>query len=186
VNLKKIVVTATITSALGLGALAMGGVASADPAAPMPMGPGQCGSNWNCQPGPGDWNRGDPNWNRADPNWNRGDPNWNRGDPNWNRGDGNWNRGDGNWNRGDGDWDRGRDGGVGTLDWWRGRQWWRDGDLPPWGFWGQPPAYQWAGAPPWVDPHPFNYWGYNATPVWDPGYNQWGFWLFGTWIPIII
>ncbi|MDT5183141.1 MAG: hypothetical protein QOI29_1299, partial [Mycobacterium sp.] len=22
------------------------------------------------------------------------------------------------------------------------------------------------------------------TPVWDPGFNQWGFWLFGVWIPL--
>jgi hypothetical protein len=103
------------------------------------MRPGPCGADWNCQPGPADWNRGDGDWNR-----------------------------------------------VGSVDWWHGRQWWRDGDVPPWGFWGQPPAYQWSGPPPWVNPHPFNYWGYNATPVWNAGYNQWGFSLFGVWIPIIV
>jgi hypothetical protein len=32
--------------------------------------------------------------------------------------------------------------------------------------------------------HPFNYWGYNANPVWDDGFGQWGIWLFGLWIPV--
>ena len=50
---------------------------------------------------------------------------------------------------------------------------------PPWG-WGPPPAYQWDGGPP----RPFNYWGYNANPVWNDGFGQWGIWLFGLWIPI--
>jgi hypothetical protein len=31
---------------------------------------------------------------------------------------------------------------------------------------------------------PINYWGYNETPVWDPGFNQWGFRFFGVWIPL--
>jgi hypothetical protein len=26
--------------------------------------------------------------------------------------------------------------------------------------------------------------GYTVTPLWDPGFNQWGFWLFGVWIPL--
>jgi hypothetical protein len=39
--------------------------------------------------------------------------------------------------------------------------------------WGPPPA-------------PINYWGFQEQPVWDPGYNQWGFWFFGIWIPLPI
>lgn len=31
---------------------------------------------------------------------------------------------------------------------------------------------------------PINYWGYQETPVWDPGFNAWGFWFFGVWIPL--
>jgi hypothetical protein len=59
-------------------------------------------------------------------------------------------------------------------DWWDDRQ-----GPPPWG-WGPPPAYQWAGGPP----RQFDYYGYNVNPVWDQGFNQWGIWLFGLWIPI--
>jgi hypothetical protein len=66
--------------------------------------------------------------------------------------------------------------------WWANNrhEWWNDNNgAPPWG-WGPPPAYQWDGGPP----HPFNYWGYNANPVWDDGLRQWGIWLFGQWIPV--
>ena len=59
-------------------------------------------------------------------------------------------------------------------DWWDDRQ-----GPPPWG-WGPPPAYQWAGGPP----RQFNYYGYDVNPVWDQGFNEWGIWLFGLWIPI--
>lgn len=59
-------------------------------------------------------------------------------------------------------------------DWWDDRQ-----GPPPWG-WGPPPAYQWNGGPL---PRTINYWGYDATPVWNGG--QWGIWLFGLWIPIL-
>jgi hypothetical protein len=74
----------------------------------------------------------------------------------------------------DDDWDKG--------DWWRKNRhdWWDDRQgPPPWG-WGPPPAYHWHGGPP----RPFKYWGYDVTPVWDPGFHQWGIWLFGLWIPI--
>jgi hypothetical protein len=50
---------------------------------------------------------------------------------------------------------------------------------PPWG-WGPPPAYHWPGGPP----RPFNYWGHDVNPVWNDGFRQWGFWLFGMWIPV--
>ena len=90
---------------------------------------------------------------------------------------------DNNWqsNNWQGDWN------VGGRDWWRGRpgKWWRDGDLPPWGYWGAPPPVQWSGPPPWEQPRTINYWGYQATPVWDDGFHGWGIWLFGIWIPIV-
>ncbi len=155
-KLKKILVTATIVSALGLGNV---GVASAYPGAPIPTKPGPCDRDYNCGPGPGPGGPHGPAFN-VGPNWN--------------------NRGDGNRND-DQDWS------VGSRNWWRGRsgKWWRDDDLPPWGFWGAPPPVQWSGPPPWVDPHPVNYWGYNATPVWDDNFHGWGIWLFGIWIPIV-
>jgi hypothetical protein len=31
---------------------------------------------------------------------------------------------------------------------------------------------------------PINYWGYQETPYWNPGFNQWGFDFFGVWIPL--
>ncbi|MGA8254105.1 MAG: chitin-binding protein, partial [Mycobacterium sp.] len=63
---------------------------------------------------------------------------------------------------------------------------WGNGPAP-WG-WGAPPAPAWGGPLPppggqWRD-GPINYWGYNETPVCDPGFNQWGFRLFGVWIPL--
>jgi hypothetical protein len=29
-----------------------------------------------------------------------------------------------------------------------------------------------------------NYFGYNEQPIWDPGYNAWGFYFFGVWVPL--
>jgi hypothetical protein len=78
------------------------------------------------------------------------------------------------WNPGDNDW-RGR---------FHGAPW--GGDLPPWG-WGAPPPPAWDGPlpDPWgPPPPPINYWGFQEQPVWDQGYNQWGFWFFGIWIPL--
>ena len=80
------------------------------------------------------------------------------------------------WNPGDNDW-RGR---------FHGAPW---GDGPaPWG-WGAPPPPPWDGPLPeaWgPPPPPINYWGFNEQPVWDQGYNQWGFYFFGIWIPLPI
>ena len=80
------------------------------------------------------------------------------------------------WNPGDNDW-RGR---------FRGAPW---GDGPaPWG-WGAPPPPPWDGPLPdaWgPPPAPINYWGFQEQPTWDTGYNQWGFWFFGIWIPLPI
>jgi hypothetical protein len=63
---------------------------------------------------------------------------------------------------------------------------WGDGPAP-WGAgppprpdWGRPlpaPGGQWVGGP-------INYWGYQENPLWNPQFNQWGFWFFGVWIPL--
>ena len=84
-----------------------------------------------------------------------------------------WGRGNGpDWGHGNGDkgawWANNR------HDWWDDRR-----GAPPWG-WGPPPSFQWTGGPP----HRFNYWGYDVDPVWDDGFHQWGFYLFGLWIPV--
>lgn len=79
------------------------------------------------------------------------------------------------WDNGPGHWDKG--------PWWAGNRhdWWDDRNgPPPWG-WGPPPPLHWNGGPL---PHSVNYWGFNANPVWDDGFRQWGIWLFGQWIPI--
>ena len=80
-----------------------------------------------------------------------------------------------NFDRGPGHWDKGPWWANNRHDWWDDRQ-----GPPPWG-WGPPPPYRWAGGPP----RPFDYWGYDVTPVWDDGFREWGIWLFGLWIPII-
>ncbi len=72
-------------------------------------------------------------------------------------------------------WDKGVWWANNRHDWWDDRQ-----GPPPWG-WGPPPPFQWNGGPL---PQNVNYWGYNASPVWDNGFRQWGIWLFGLWIPI--
>ena len=80
------------------------------------------------------------------------------------------------WNPGDRDW-RGRFNGA---PWGAG--------LPPWGY-GPPPPPAWVGPlpEPWGPaPAAINYFGFNEQPVWDPGYNQWGFYFFGVWIPLPI
>lgn len=81
-----------------------------------------------------------------------------------------WNDHDRGWRGDDRDWDK----------WWRDHKW-RDDDRPPWG-WGPPPPLHWRGHPPqFVD-----YWGYRVSPIWDPGFRSWGFWLFGVFIPVIV
>ncbi|BBY86830.1 chitin-binding protein [Mycolicibacterium tokaiense] len=67
----------------------------------------------------------------------------------------------------------------------RGAPW---GEGPaPWG-WGPPPRPSWdRPLPPpggYWNAGAINYWGYDVTPVWNPGFNQWGFWLFGAWIAL--
>jgi hypothetical protein len=84
-----------------------------------------------------------------------------------------------NFNRGGPDFDRGN---------WNQNQWrpdphqrWDDRwGAPPWGY-GPPPPVYWNGG---YRPQQIDYWGYQASPVWDDGFHQWGIWLFGLWIPI--
>ena len=63
---------------------------------------------------------------------------------------------------------------------------WGDGPAP-WGPGAPPrPAFDRPLPPPgghWGY-GPINYYGYNETPAWDPGFHQWGFWFFGVWIPL--
>jgi hypothetical protein len=155
-KLTKILAGITIASSLGFGSIA---VANADPGAPFPAKPGPCGPHNNCGPGPGPGGPGGPGRDWRGP----GGPGPHDFKPVNN------------------------DFGVGSPNWWRGRpdKRWGDDALPPWGFWGPPPAYQWQGPPPWVNRGPINYWGYQVTPVWDDGFHGWGIWLFGLWIPII-
>jgi hypothetical protein len=162
-KVKKVMAGAMVGSALVFGAIgAGGGVANAGPAALAPLKPGNPCPPSGCN-GPGNGPGNGDNWQRGNGPGN--------GD-NWQRGNGPGN-GD-NWQRGNGDWDRGAWWANNRHDWWDDRS-----GPPPWG-WGPPPGFQWYGGPP----HPFNYWGYDVNPVWDNGFNQWGFWLFGLWIPI--
>ncbi|MCW2651711.1 MAG: hypothetical protein JWR32_2687 [Mycobacterium sp.] len=71
------------------------------------------------------------------------------------------------------------------------RDW--DGPTPPGGWDGPPPVggwnRSWDGPPRDIDQgrfdhQPFDYDDYYAKPVYDPGFNQWGFWFFGIWIPL--
>lgn len=155
-NMKKIVAQAGIAGALGLGVFGLGtGFAHADQGAPPCAGP-------NCQ-GPG---------NPAPPG--RGGPT-----PDYVRGPVQGDRDDFNGRPVPMDRDD-------THGMWHNAPW-GEGP-PPWG-WGRPPH------PDWDDTHlpppgafwtagPINYWGYQEQPVWDPGFNQWGFWFFGVWVAL--
>jgi hypothetical protein len=68
-----------------------------------------------------------------------------------------------------------------------------DGPPPPGGWNGPPPPGGWN--PAWNGPPrdiglaqadfgPFNYGGFNSIPVFNPFFGGWGFWFFGTWIPL--
>jgi hypothetical protein len=164
-NLKKLAAQAGIAGALGFGALGLGtGLAHAEPPVPpqppapvVPGNPAPPGLNYMQPPG-----HGGPMPDRDDI---RGpvpaDPDdFHRGPVPTDRDD--------------------------THGMWHNAPW--GGQAPPWG-WGRPPRPDFddsrlppPGAP-W-NAGPINYWGYQANPVWDPGFNQWGFWLFGVWIPL--
>jgi hypothetical protein len=162
-NLKKLAAQAGIAGALGFGALGLGtGLAHADP--PMPPPPGPFVPGYPAPPGlnylpPRD---GAPIPDRDD---FRGFVPADRDD----------------FHGGPVPMDRDDTHGI-----WHNAPWGEQ--APPWG-WGRPPHPDWddsrlppPGAP-WTA-GPINYWGYQAQPVWDPGFNQWGFWLFGVWIPL--
>jgi len=63
---------------------------------------------------------------------------------------------------------------------------WGDG-AAPWGR-GEPPRPAWDRPLPPPGGQwgygPINYYGYQETPMWNPGFNQWGFNFFGVWIPL--
>lgn len=138
-KLTKVAATAVTAGALTLSAVGFGGgVASAQPAAPLPLDPGRGPGHDDCPP-------------------RCGGPNFNRG--------GDFDRG--NWNQNQ----------------WRPdphQRWDERWGAPPWG-WGPPPPVYWNGG---YRPQQIDYWGYQATPVWDDGFHQWGIWLFGLWIPV--
>ena len=52
--------------------------------------------------------------------------------------------------------------------------------------WGPPPRDQaWRGIDDGRRDHqPFNYNGSWVTPIYNPDFNNWGFWFFGIWIPL--
>jgi hypothetical protein len=52
--------------------------------------------------------------------------------------------------------------------------------------WGPPPPDQaWRGLVQGrFDHQPFNYNGSWVTPIFNPDFNNWGFWFFGIWIPL--
>lgn len=53
------------------------------------------------------------------------------------------------------------------------------------GFIAPPPDRAWRGIEQGrFDHQPFNYGGQWVTPVYDPGYAAWGFWLGPVWIPL--
>ncbi|MCV7066196.1 hypothetical protein H7H51_11545 [Mycolicibacterium farcinogenes] len=48
-----------------------------------------------------------------------------------------------------------------------------------------PPNLAWRGIDQGrFDHQPFNYNGHWVTPFFNPQFNNWGFWLFGIWIPL--
>src|SRR6267154_2049807 len=169
-KLKHVIAGAAIGCTLGVTEISLGsGVANAAPCMPSPQA--QCGPGGPGGPPPqrGPGGPGGPPPTGPPPGDFRGP-----GGPDF--------RGPDNhdwrppWNPGDNDW-RGR---------FQGAPW--GNQLPPWG-WGAPPPPPWDGPLPeaWgPPPPPINYWGFNEQPVWDQGYNQWGFYFFGIWIPLPI
>ena len=59
---------------------------------------------------------------------------------------------------------------------------WDDGG-PHWG--PPPPDLGWRGIDQGrFDHQPFNYNGSWVTPIFNPDFNNWGFWFLGIWIPL--
>jgi hypothetical protein len=75
------------------------------------------------------------------------------------------------------DWRDGRGDGPGGPQWRGDDRGWHPG--PP------PPDLSWRGIDQGrFDHQPFNWGGNWVTPVFDPGFGNWGFWFFGVWIPL--
>ncbi|HEX9499506.1 MAG TPA: hypothetical protein VF926_14310 [Mycobacterium sp.] len=62
---------------------------------------------------------------------------------------------------------------------------------PGWTGWARwiasswPPDQGWRGIDDGRRDHqPFNYNGSWVTPIYNPDFNNWGFWFFGIWIPL--
>ena len=54
---------------------------------------------------------------------------------------------------------------------------------PGWG--PPPPELAWRSIDQArFDHQPFAYNGRWVTPIFEPGFNQWGFWFFGIWVPL--
>ncbi|HYR13295.1 MAG TPA: hypothetical protein VEQ67_03630 [Mycobacterium sp.] len=48
-----------------------------------------------------------------------------------------------------------------------------------------PPDQAWRGIDDGRRDHqPFNYNGSWVTPIYNPDFNNWGFWFFGIWVPL--
>lgn len=155
-DIKRLTRATAATVAVGAAALALGaGVAAAQPG-PPPCNFGDCQG-----PGPGGPDHRGPDNGPGAPDRDRGGPD---------RGPGDWQGGWSGPDRGPGGWPGGDDH--------RGDHRW---DPPP----PPPPDLAWRGIDQgrW-DHQPFNYNGNWVSPVFDPGYNAWGFWLFGIWIPL--
>ncbi|MGV9803230.1 hypothetical protein ACWDTP_34760 [Mycobacterium sp. NPDC003449] len=154
-NIKRLTCASTVAIALGTATLAAGApVATAQP------GPQPC-SFGNCQ-GPG---------GPGGPGRGPGGPDRGPGGPGGFGGPGGPDRGPGGPDRGPGG-----PGGPGGFDGPGGR-----GD-----HWGPPPPdLAWRGIDQGrFDHQPFNYNGSWVTPFFNPTFNNWGFWLFGIWIPL--
>jgi hypothetical protein len=175
-KLKQMIAGGTIAGALGAAALGVGaGLANAAPG-PHPSGPG----GNHAGPAPGDFHAPNAPGNPGGP----GGPG--PGGPGHPGGPGGPPPGHAN---GPGGPAPGNPAGPWRGDpqrgYFHGAPW---GDGPaPWG-WGAPPRPAWdRPLPPpggvWGY-GPINYYGYQETPIWDPGFNQWGFWFFGVWIPL--
>jgi hypothetical protein len=94
------------------------------------------------------------------------------------------------------DWD---DWLPGPPDWgwgWGGPGWggpgWGWGAAAAWdiadGFWDAvdnivDDVVPWIPGPYW-SPAPFDYYGFTVIPIWDPDFQEWGFWEAGIWIPL--
>jgi hypothetical protein len=158
------------------GLTAGAGVAAADPGPPPcgfqgcqggPQGPGgpQQGPGGPGGPEQGPGGPGGPPRGPGGPDQGRGGP----GAPGWQPGGLGGPGGPDGPGRGPG-WD-----GPGGPGWQQGG--W--GGPPP------PPDLAWRGIDQGrFDHQPFNYNGAWVNPIFNPDFNNWGFWFFGIWIPL--